>query len=100
MKVESAKGVREIERIPAPAERSVNADNADRKDKVSLEEAQRAEALGRAAAQGATSGRPARLQQIEAAVRAGSYVPKASQIAEQLLSAAEVDARLQVMLGR
>jgi anti-sigma28 factor (negative regulator of flagellin synthesis) len=41
----------------------------------------------------------ARLTEVENAIRAGTYAPSASQLASRLLDEAEIDARLQVMLG-
>jgi anti-sigma28 factor (negative regulator of flagellin synthesis) len=38
------------------------------------------------------------LAQVENAVRSGTYAPSASQLADRLLNAAEIDARLQALL--
>jgi anti-sigma28 factor (negative regulator of flagellin synthesis) len=96
MKVEAPKSVREIDKVAPVAERAADRSPADR---ITLEHAQDAVALVRAASAGAAAGRVARLAQIEASIRSGSYRPSASQIAEQLLSSAEVDARLQALLS-
>ena len=47
----------------------------------------------------ATQQRSVRLEQLEGAIRSGHYVPNASQIANQLLASAELDAKLRVMLA-
>ncbi len=47
----------------------------------------------------ATQQRSVRLEQLEAAIRSGNYVPNASQIANQLLASAELDAKLRAMLA-
>jgi anti-sigma28 factor (negative regulator of flagellin synthesis) len=43
--------------------------------------------------------RSARLQELEAAIRQGGYQPNAGQLAEKIVQAAEVDARLSVIFG-
>jgi anti-sigma28 factor (negative regulator of flagellin synthesis) len=44
------------------------------------------------------SGRSARLEQLETAIKSGQYRPDAGQLAERLLTTAEIDARLLAML--
>lgn len=68
-------------------------------DRVSTAEGQRAEALVRAVQAKVGMSHTARLVEVESAIRAGTYAPSASQLASQLLDAAEIDARLQAMLG-
>jgi hypothetical protein len=98
MKVEAPGSIREVDKVAPPVGgRPVDTSGADR---VTMDDGAHAAALVRAAAAGAGASRSARLAQIEAGVRNGSYRPTASQIAEQLLSSAELDARLQVMLSR
>ncbi len=46
-----------------------------------------------------SAGRAERVQQIINAVKSGQYYPSPQQIAQQLVSEAEVDARLRAMLG-
>jgi anti-sigma28 factor (negative regulator of flagellin synthesis) len=41
----------------------------------------------------------ARLAEVENAIRTGTYAPSASQLASRLVDEAEIDARLQAMLG-
>jgi negative regulator of flagellin synthesis FlgM len=62
-----------------------------------------AEKLARAvgvARQSAGVNRGARLQELEAAIKAGTYQPDAGRIAEQILDAAQLDAKLQALLGK
>jgi len=68
-------------------------------DTVSTSEGQRAAALVRAVQATVGMSHAARLTEVENAIRAGTYAPSASQLASRLLDEAEIDARLQVMLG-
>jgi anti-sigma28 factor (negative regulator of flagellin synthesis) len=43
--------------------------------------------------------RAARLQELETAIRQGGYQPDAGQLAEKIVQAAEVDARLSAIFG-
>ncbi len=52
------------------------------------------------ARQTAGTNRGARLQELEAAISAGTYQPSAGRIAEQILDAAQIDARLQALLSK
>ncbi|HEX3698106.1 MAG TPA: hypothetical protein VH374_22235 [Polyangia bacterium] len=53
-----------------------------------------------AAAQSAAgSARIGRLKQIEQQVRSGGFKPNPSQVADEILQAAEVDAKLREMIG-
>jgi anti-sigma28 factor (negative regulator of flagellin synthesis) len=65
---------------------------------VSTEQSQRA-ALVQAVQAKVGASHSAQLAAIEAQINAGTYRPSASQLAARLLSAAEIDARLQAMLG-
>jgi anti-sigma28 factor (negative regulator of flagellin synthesis) len=68
-------------------------------DRVSTANAEQAAALARAVQSDIGVSHSARLAQIEGAIRTGSYAPSASELADRLVSAAEIDARLQAMLG-
>ena len=70
------------------------------RDKVSVESKKAAEVAVATARRSAGGDRAARLERLEASVRSGSYSPDPSRVAEQILSDAEVDARLQAMLSR
>jgi hypothetical protein len=69
-------------------------------EKVSVRSTREVEVAVAAAKRAAGTERSARLERLEAEVRAGGYRPSASRMAEQILSDAEVDARLQAMLRR
>jgi negative regulator of flagellin synthesis FlgM len=64
---------------------------------VTIEGRQVVEQLNAARSRSAGT-RGARLERLEAQIRSGSYQPDASQLAEKLLSAAEIDARLRAMM--
>jgi anti-sigma28 factor (negative regulator of flagellin synthesis) len=69
----------------------------DNGDRVTIEGHNVAEQLSTAKLR-SDSTRTARLEQLEGAIRSGSYRPDAGQLAERLLSTAEIDARLLAML--
>ena len=66
-------------------------------DRVTIEGHHVAEQLSSAKLRSDAS-RTARLEQLEGAIRTGQYRPDAGQLAERLLSTAEIDARLLAML--
>jgi len=68
-------------------------------DKVSLDGAKQSEAVVQAVRTNIGSDRSARLQELETSIRQGSYQPNAGQLAEKIVQAAEIDARLSVVLG-
>jgi len=67
-------------------------------DRVTTADFQQAAALARALQSKAGLTRTARVAQVEAAVNSGNYEPSASELARQMVNAAEIDARLQAML--
>ncbi len=69
------------------------------KDKVSVS-APRAEAALEAARASVSSSRTARVQEIINAVQSGQYYPSPSQIAQKLVSEAEVEARMRAMMAQ
>jgi anti-sigma28 factor (negative regulator of flagellin synthesis) len=97
MKVNEPKEIRGLDRTPAPVERDLPRPKTDR---VSLEAADQTTRLVESARQLSSVGRAGRLKQLESAIRTGSFRPNAGQLAEQLLQAAELDARLRAMLQR
>ena len=104
MKVTDIKSVIGPERVkpqeaPASSGAPVGGGSGPR-DRVTVEGARPAEIAVSAARRSAGAERSARLERLEAQVRSGSYAPDPSRVAEQLLSDAEVDARMQVMLTR
>jgi negative regulator of flagellin synthesis FlgM len=68
-------------------------------DRVSVNATRNAEASVAAARRSTGTDRASRMQQLEASVRSGTYAPDPGRVAEQLLSDAEVDARLQSMMS-
>ena len=100
MKIDASKGVANVDAVKeAPAVERATQTKAVA-DKVSVDEAAKLGDHVASMRQRAGGARAARLSQIEAAVRGGNYRPDPGQIAEQILNAAEVDAKLQAMLGR
>jgi anti-sigma28 factor (negative regulator of flagellin synthesis) len=68
-------------------------------DRVSIEGAKHVEAIVQAVQTSMGVDRSARLQELETAIRQGSYQPDAGQLAEKIVQAAEVDARLSAIFG-
>jgi flagellar biosynthesis anti-sigma factor FlgM len=101
MKVERTKNVQGIERIPSSTD-SPKAPPAPPapEDRVSVGEERKLDDLVRTTRSRASSVRASKLEQIEAAVAKGSYRPDAGRIADQILAAAEIDARLRAMMSK
>jgi len=100
MKIDASKGVNNVDAVKeAPAVERATQPKAVA-DRVSVDEAAKLADHVSSMRLRAGGARAARLSQIEAAVRGGHYQPDPGQIAEQILNAAEVDAKLQAMLGR
>ena len=68
-------------------------------DKVSIDGAKQVQAIVQAVQTNLGADRSARLQELETAIRQGGYQPDAGQLAEKIVQAAEVDARLSVIFG-
>jgi anti-sigma28 factor (negative regulator of flagellin synthesis) len=68
-------------------------------DKVDVRASREAQASVAAAQSAAGSARIGRLKQIEQQVRSGGFKPNPSQVADEILQAAEVDAKLREMIG-
>jgi anti-sigma28 factor (negative regulator of flagellin synthesis) len=94
MKVDKTKEVGGVDRAPPSTERLPV---RPRTDRVSIEEARQAEEVIKTVRGHADTGRAARLASIESAIRNGTYRPDPGRLAEQLLSQAEVDARLRAL---
>ena len=104
MKVNGPKDITGIERPsgskdtrPAAVADGQPAADARPVDKVTLEGPQVAEMLS-TARQRTKATRTGRLRELETALRGGTYHPDVGQLAEKLLSAAEIDARLRAMM--
>lgn len=68
-------------------------------DKVSADQAQQLQASLASIRASAGSDRNARLLQVAAAVRGGTYRPNPNRIADQILESAELEARIRAMLA-
>jgi hypothetical protein len=99
MKVYGTKDINGVDRPPVPKEGRAPAAPEERPaaDRVTLEAPQVAEALS-SARQRTSASRVTRLKELETALKGGAYRPDVGQLAEKLLSAAEVDARLRAMM--
>ena len=69
------------------------------KDKVDVRASREAQASVSTARSAASSKRISRLKEIEQQVRSGGFKPNPSQVADEILQAAEVDAKLREMIG-
>lgn len=85
---------------PVPEVRPVSRDAAGPTDKVSTDQAREVLRQVETARMSAGGARSARLRDIESAVRSGSYRPNPSRVAEEILAAAEIDARIRATLSR
>ena len=95
MKVTDTKPVGAVDRI-AGSDAPVAAPPKDRVDVRASREAQSSVAAARSAA---GSARMNRLKEIEQQVRSGGFKPDPSKVADEILQAAEVDAKLREMIG-
>lgn len=95
MKVDSARPITAVERAPSTEGASAKASAPT--DRVSTDATKSVVSLAEATQAKTAQSRVSRLKEIEAAVKAGAYRPNPSQIAEEILSAAEVDARLRAL---
>jgi anti-sigma28 factor (negative regulator of flagellin synthesis) len=68
-------------------------------DKVSITQTTQVQAVVQAVQASIGADRAARLQELETAIRQGGYQPDAGQLAEKIVQAAEVDARLSAIFG-
>jgi anti-sigma28 factor (negative regulator of flagellin synthesis) len=98
MRVEDKQSLRATDSPPA---KSVGDKSAVHplSDKISLGGAKQVEAIVQAAQTSTGVDRNTRLQELEVAIRQGGYRPNAGQLAEKLVQAAEVDARLRMIFG-
>jgi hypothetical protein len=98
MRVEDKQPVKGAESAPSKqaAERSVVRLQTDR---VSLDNSKQVEAVVQAVQANMGVDRAARLQELETAIRERAYQPNIRQLAERIVQAAEVDARLRTIFG-
>jgi len=103
MKVSDSTPIAGPDRAPAPQASTSSAGAAaaqGARDRVSVDASKGAESSITSARRTSGTDRAARLQKLEASVRSGTYAPDPGRVAEQILSDAEVDARLQAMMSR
>jgi anti-sigma28 factor (negative regulator of flagellin synthesis) len=98
MKINGVTQIPEAQRVKA-GEATVADGTPKTTDRVTVGAAKEVEAAIGAARQSVGGARAARLDRLEAQVRSGGYQPDASRVAEQILSDAEVEARIQAMLN-
>jgi len=103
MKVSESTPIAGPDRAPPPQAPTSSASSAaaeGARDRVSVDASKGAESSISAARRSSATDRAARLQKLEASVRTGTYSPDPGRVAEQILSDAEVDARLQAIMAR
>jgi len=83
-----------------PASSSVSAIAQGVRDRVSVDASKGAESTISEARRSSATDRAARMQKLEASVRSGTYSPDPGRVAEQILTDAEVDARLHAIMSR
>jgi anti-sigma28 factor (negative regulator of flagellin synthesis) len=98
MRVEDKPSVKVADAAPARAAGDKTAVRPQ-VDKVSLDGAKQVEGIVQAAQTNVAASRNTRLQELEVAIRQGGYRPNAGQLAEKIVQAAEVDARLRMLFG-
>jgi anti-sigma28 factor (negative regulator of flagellin synthesis) len=93
MKINGNDPIHEVERAapiaPTPA-------LATRPDRVTVERNPNVQAVA-SAASSASGARAVRFRQLETAIKAGTYRPDPSQVADQILDAAAIDAKLSTL---
>lgn len=99
MKIEGLTQIQDLQR--AKAVESTAADEAQKpKDRISVGASKSVEVAIATARSSSGGARAARLEQLAAQVKAGGYKPDPTQVAQQILSDAEVEARIQAMFNR
>lgn len=97
MKISETNAVAQASATPRQARQAGPAEPTDTVSNGDAEKVARSVAVVR---QSAGISRGARLQELEIAIKAGTYQPNAGRIASQILDAAQLDARLQALLGK
>lgn len=101
MRVEDKQSVKSADSGPPKSTAADRAGTAGRvlTDKVSVEGVKQVQAVVQAVQANLGADRAARLQELETAIRQGRYQPDAGRLAERIVQAAEVDARLRAIFG-
>lgn len=97
MKIKGVTQIPEAQRAK-PVEGAVTESSAKTADRVTVGAGKDTAAI-EMARKSVGGARAARLERLEAQVRSGGYQPDASRLAEQILSDAEIEARIQAMLN-
>ena len=97
MKISDTNAVAQVGITPRQAKPSGPADPTDTVSNEAADKVARAVSVAR---QATGVNRSARLQELETAIKAGTYQPDVGRIAAQILDAAQLDARLQALLGK
>jgi anti-sigma28 factor (negative regulator of flagellin synthesis) len=99
MKIAGVTQLQDLQR--AKAVESNPTDEASKpKDRVTVAASKGVEVAIATARRSSGGAHAARLEQLEAQVKSGGYKPDPSQVAQQILADAEVEARIQAMLDR
>lgn len=98
MKVTEPGTVAPAAELTRPTESPASQPEQPRNDRVSLETRSEVSAMVAPAVRLAAGERAARIQALAQAVRSGTFRPNANALAEQILAAAEVEARLAQMV--
>lgn len=98
MKVKEPGTVAAAAELTRPTESPAGNPEPPRNDRVSLDATSEVSAMVAPAVHLAAGERAARIQALAQAVRSGTYRPNANALAEQILAAAEIEARLARML--
>jgi anti-sigma28 factor (negative regulator of flagellin synthesis) len=98
MRVEDKQSLRATDTAPAKPAGDTSAVRPQA-DRVSLDGVKQVEAIVQAVQTNLAVDRNSRLQQLEVSIRQGGYRPSAGQLAERIVQAAEVDARLRIIFG-
>jgi anti-sigma28 factor (negative regulator of flagellin synthesis) len=98
MRVDDKQATKAADSAPpkAGAERTVVRLQGDR---VSLDNIKQVQAVVQAVQASMGADRASRLQELETSIRRGGYQPDAGRLAERIVQAAEVDARLRAIFG-
>ena len=94
MKVNDSNGVMPLSAVKA----SEASPRVRQEDRVTVQDRARLKALSRSAKEVASQEHVARLADIEAKVKSGTYQPDPRRIAEEILRSAELHARIQAIL--
>ena len=97
MKISETNAVAQASSTPRQTRQAGPAEPTDTVSNADAEKVARSVAVVR---QSAGLNRGARLQELEAAIRTGTYQPDPGRIASQILDAAQLDARLLALLGK